>query len=187
LRKVNSISFGTFICSFFLLFLTSCKKIKDVAQLSVPLTSNEVEFTLPQILTAGTLEIGELSLPINVDSIIKANNAEFALKNIKSVTANTCTLTMLDGDANNNFSAIKDCAIKFKSNINTNEIDLANVANNPDGVAYSLNVPVNSSIDLVDYFKTNSFTYKIIATTRKATSKPVRCKALFKFTLKVGL
>lgn len=170
-----------------LLGASACKKIKEATQISIPLTTEEVAFTIPMIISVGTQEIASVTFPINIDSIIKANNVEFATKNIKSVNVNSCKLMLLDGDATDNFSALQDCAVRFTSNVNSGEVILAEITNNPDVASQELVIPVKSSLDLTSYFKTNSFSYRVTGTTRKTTSKPLQCKARLSFTMKVGL
>jgi hypothetical protein len=177
----------SFLCLSTVLLIQSCKKIKEAAQISIPLSTEQVEFTIPIIVATGTQTIADVNFPLNVDSIIKANDAEFATKNIKSVSINSCQLNLLDGDATDNFSALQDCSIKFSSNVNSTQVTLSEVTNNPDVEAQSLILPVNSSLDLAGYFKTNSFSYRVSATARKTTSKPLQCKATVRFTMKVGL
>ncbi|MBL7773810.1 MAG: hypothetical protein JNM95_13175 [Chitinophagaceae bacterium] len=167
--------------------LSSCSAIKKKLNVDIDMTSSNVEFTIPVITTVGTTDMGEQTIPVNIDSIIKANNAELAASNIKSVKLKSCTITLLDGDGQNNFAALQACSASFYSNTQTTPVQLASISDNPDVESYNLTLPVNASIDLKDYFGATSFTYHITGTSRKTTTKELHAKATIRYTLNVGL
>lgn len=183
----RNIFFSLSLLALLAIMHTSCNKIKEAAKVNLTLSSADVEFTIPQITAIGAATLGSADVYLNVDSIIKANDANLSSKYIRSVNIKSCTLTMVDGDANNNFSALESCKVDFSSNINTNLYTLAEITNNPDVEAYSLEIPVNSTIDLKDYFDATTFSYNLSGTARKTTTKDILCKATFKFSLEAGL
>lgn len=167
--------------------ISSCNKIKEAIKANVDLTSADIEFTIPQITAIGAANMGSKDVYLNVDSIIKANNAKLSASYIRSVNIKSCTITMIDGDANNNFSALESCKVDFSSNVNTNFITLAEITGNPDVEMYTLEIPVNTTIDLKDYFNATTFSYNLSGTARKITTKDILCHATVKFSLEAGL
>lgn len=166
---------------------TSCNKIKDAVKANIVLTSADVEFTIPQITATGQANLASKNVYLNVDSIIKANNTKLGAGYIKSVFIKSLTVTMIDGDANNNFSALQSCKLEFSTNANTNMYTLAEITNNPDTEAYTLEIPVNGGINLKDYFNATTFSYVLSGNARKTTSKDIQCKATIKYDLEAGL
>lgn len=185
--KATRILFATFMTGMTLFTMSSCKKVKQLANVDISLTAADINLTIPQINATGSSTLSEVNVPLNVDSIIKANNAEFAMKNIKSVKMKSCTITMLDGDAANNFSALESAEVLFASNAVPTLTTIATISGNPDVESYTITVPVNTSVDLKNYFNTSSYTYRLTGNARKTTSKPIQCKATIKYTLNVGL
>lgn len=165
---------------------SSCD-IKDKLNIDIDMSSTDVAFTIPIILQTGQVTVADQTVAVNIDSIIKANNAELAVNNIKSVKLKSCTITMQDGDAQNNFSALESCSASFSSNTNGATVVLANVTNNPDVEAYTLELPVNTTVDLKDYFNASTFTYSLSGNARKVTTKTLNCTATIRYTMNVGL
>jgi hypothetical protein len=74
------------------------------------------------------------------------------------------------------------------SNVKTDYLGIATLATNPDAAAQTLDLPVNTSLDLKNYFlSANQFTYRITGKARKTTSKELNCKVLVKYTIVAGL
>lgn len=167
--------------------LSSCSALKKKLNIDIDMTSSDVEFTIPIITATGNSDMGQQTISVNIDSIIKANNAELAVKNIKSVNLKSCTVTLTDGDGQNNLSALQSCSASFYSDTKADVVQLASITDNPDVEAYSITLPVNTSIDLKDYFGATSFTYHLTGTARKTTSKELHAKATIRYTLNVGL
>lgn len=170
-----------------ILLFSSCDKLKEVLNADINLNPQDIEFTIPIIAATGATTISDVNIQMNIDSIIKANNVKLSANNIKSVKLKSCTLTLLDGDSSNNFSALEAISMKFNSNLKTDYINIIDVTNNPDIEAQSLEIPINTTIDLKDYFNATSFSYSIGGIARKTTSKTIQCKAALKYSLNVGL
>jgi hypothetical protein len=185
MKKVLILS-AVFLATAGLIF-SSCNAIKKKLNIDIDMGSADVEFTIPVISAAGAVNLGQKTVYLNIDSIIKANNDELSMDNIKSVKMQSCTLTLTDGDAANNFSALESCSALFSSNTNNTPVKIASVQNNPDITAYTLVVPVDQNVDLKEYFKSTSFTYTVSGAARKATTKTLNCKANIRFTVNVGL
>lgn len=166
---------------------SACKKIKDAANIDLNLTYGQVTFTIPQITAAGASTLGESNVRFDIDSLIKKTNSALSMANIKSVKVTSCVVEILDGDVNNNFSALSSAKVSLSSNVNSTKTLVAEIASNPDVEAYSLTIPVNTTIELKDYFKATNFTYTIEGVARKTTSKPLSAKATIKYKLNAGL
>lgn len=168
--------------------LSSCDKIKSLAKVNFNLDNADGEFNVPALLAIGEVSLGTDDVYINLDSIIKAENGEVGSKNIKEVHVKSVQLTLTNGDAKNNFSALESCKMEIKSNVKTEFVTMASVTNNPDVEAFTLNMPVESSLELKDYFlNANVFSYRISGKTRKTTDKELNCKVLVKYTIVAGL
>jgi hypothetical protein len=168
--------------------ISSCNKIKELAKVNFNLDNADGEFTIPVIIAAGEATLGTDDIYMNLDSIIKAQNSKVGAGNIKEVKIKSCELTLTNGDSKNNFSALESCKLEIKSNVKADYIKMASVENNPDVASQSLNLPVESSLDLKDYFlSANQFTYRVSGKTRKTTDKELNCKVLVKYTIVAGL
>lgn len=167
---------------------SSCDKVKDLVKVNFNLENASGEFSVPALTAVGEVSLGTDDVYINLDSIIKAQNAEVNSKNIKEVRLTSCELVLQNGDAKNNFSALESCKLQLASNVKPEFITMASVENNPDVVAYTLVLPVDNSLDLKDYFlNATTFSYKVSGKTRKTTDKPLDCKIVVKYNIVAGL
>jgi hypothetical protein len=167
---------------------TSCDKVKDLTNVNINLDNADGILTLPVIPVAGTASLGAAEVSVNLDSMIKAQNSQVSADNIKEVHIKSCELVMLDGNSSNNFSALQSCSLKISSDQNTTPQTIAEVTDNPDTEAYSLNLPVNTGLELKGYFlNAKKFTYSVAGTARKATTKEIKCQVKVKYNLVIGL
>lgn len=168
--------------------ISSCSKVEDLAKINFNLSNGDAQFTIPVIPTAGTADLGTATIYINLDSIIKAQNSSLSVSNIKEVHITSCQLTLLNSDAGNNFSALESCSLQMASNTQPSFVTVGSVSGNPDVATDTLTLPLNSTLELKDYFlNANTFSYKLSGTARKATNKELNCKAVLKYSLLVGL
>lgn len=177
------------VFAFAIVAFAACTKIKDLVQITVPLKST-FAFDIPAIPVAGAFPAITIPTPqLHLDSIIKAQNSAASLDNIKEAHLTACTLTLAQFDTANNFSAIKDCTIQIASTANSTFQTIASVANNPDVASGTLNLNVNSSLDLKPYFEdtTGTISYRIQITTRKPTTTQLSTTAALKYNITVGL
>ncbi|MFT3824907.1 MAG: hypothetical protein QM731_13375 [Chitinophagaceae bacterium] len=176
-------TFGKLVAliSFVTLF-SACDKVKDALNLSITMEMANVEFTIPT-QQVGTQTLAEISVPFNVDSLIKAKASGFSVNSIRSAKIKSCTLTLLNGTEANNFAALSACTAAFSSNNITTPVILAQLTSNPDSYATTLNLPVNSDTELKDYLKASSFSYVISGTTRRAITTALQCKATITYEL----
>jgi hypothetical protein len=168
--------------------ISSCNKLEDLAQINFNLSNAEAQFTIPVISAIGTADLGTATIYINLDSIIKAQNSSLSVSNVKQVHITSCELTLLNGDASNNFSALESCSLQMASNNQPTFVTVGSITANPDTEAETLTMPLNSTLELKDYFlNANTFSYKLSGTARKTTAKELTCKAVLKYSLVVGL
>jgi len=167
-------------------FFVSCDKIKDAVKVDVAMQTADVNFTI-QPQAAGTQTLSEFVANLNIDSAIKANSSQFGINNIKSVKILSVKVNLLNGEGVNTFGALSDCKMEFSSSNKPAKVTLATLSNNPDAASSVLDLPVNSSLELKEYFSATSFNYTLSGTTRRATTQALNCKATIKFNVQVGL
>jgi len=167
--------------------LSSCNKLKDVAKVNIGLNSKQVDFTIPVIDKTGQMDLAAFDVYVNVDSIIQANNLSVTANNIQSVKITSCDIVMNDGDAQNNFAVLQSGKAELASNTKTDMLTVAELTDNPDVQAYTLSLPVNSNVNLKDYFNATTFSYKLSGFARRTTSKEIHCTATIHYNLVAGL
>ena len=131
----------------------------------------------PLIAIPGLSFIASFDVYMNVDSLIKANNASLAAEYITSVKFLSCVMKMEDGDGFNNFSSFQYCKVELASDNKPEFVTIGEINNNPDVEAYTLDFPVNQNVNLKDYFKATHFTYRLTGVVRKPTLKRINCSA----------
>lgn len=167
-------------------FFASCEKLKDAVKVNVPMQTADVSFTIaPQ--QAGTQTLSDFITNLNVDSVIKANNTQFGVSNIRSVRITSVRITVLNSDIQDHFGVLSDCKMDFSSNNKPTKVTLASLSNNPNANTSVLDLPVNSSLELKEYFSATAFNYTLSGTTRRAITKTLECRATVKFDVQVGL
>lgn len=171
----------------FAVCLSSCDKIKDLVKVNVPMQSADISFTIPAQPSAGTYTLAEFSASLNVDSLIKSENSSLGIENIQSVKITACTIALQNADTENHFGILSACRAELSTNNNSNLVTLAQVSNNPDTQSADLNLAVDSTLELKDYFSGTVFYYKISGTTRRPITKDLQAKATIKFDVQVGL
>ncbi len=177
-----------FLCTV-LAVLSSCDKVKELASVNFNMDSAEGEFTIPVLTTTGTVTFDADQVYINLDSLIKDQNAEVGVGNIKEVRIIECSLELLNGDEQNNFSVLESCKLALASNVNPSFITIAEIKDNPDEANNKLDLPVsNPELELKDYFmNANQFSYRVSGTCRKTTDKELQCRVHVKYRIKAGL
>lgn len=168
------------------LVFNSCNKLKELVSINLPLETAGISFTLPP-LEEGTASATDVDVYLNVDSLIKEEAPNMGVDNIKSVKIESCTITVLNATTEDHFGVLTDCSAAVASNVSPNWLTFAAVTGNPDTYATSLALPVKSDVELKDYFNATRFSYRISATSRRATTTELNCKATIKFKAEVSL
>ncbi len=176
---------GASLCAF---ALASCKKIKDAVKVNVALQMADISFTIPVIEHEGAVTLGEFDVYVNVDSIIKAKNSKLGAEHIKSVKIKSCTVQILDDTIypDDNFTVLQSCRAELSSNTKTAWETIAHT-DSPVETPHKLELPVNSSLELKDYFKGTWFSYRITGTAVRPTTHTIDCKATLQFDISAGL
>ena len=166
--------------------LFSCEKVKDAIKVNYSLTGAEATFYI-DAQPAGTQELSQFFVKLNIDSAIKANHSSFGVDNIKSAKIKSVVIEVLNGEGQNTLGALSACHLAFASDNKPTPLTLASLTNNPDVAATSLNIPVDGNQELKDYLRAKSFIYHVSGTTRRPTTKQLQCKAIVTYDLQLGL
>lgn len=165
--------------------ITSCKKSDTLVQVNVPLQMAQIAYTIP--INQSSIDT-TISVYCNVDSIIKANNTDsFNISNIKSVTV-TSANTILTGttDAADNFGNLSSLSVSISSTSDTAANIFAGLTNNPGTFATSLNIPVNTTVNLKNYFDATLFNFTFRSGLAAPTTIDLPAQATIQFTIVVG-
>ncbi|MFL5743069.1 MAG: hypothetical protein ACJ751_00275 [Niastella sp.] len=165
--------------------LHSCDKVKDAISINIPTQTVTADFYItPQ--QVGTQQVATFQYGINLDSLIKHENTSLGIGNIKSAKIKSVVLNLTNAGGPDNLGAFSACEVGLSSSAKPDYTVIAGIANNPDQNQVTLDIPVNN-IELKDYFSSTSFTYKLSATTRRATTTTLTGKATIKFDVTAGL
>jgi hypothetical protein len=182
MRKLFMLAVGTVMIG-----LVSCDKLKELAKINVGAQSQDVEFNIPVVSGAGEQNLAGANVYLNIDSIIKATNSSVGVNNIKSARVTAVSITVLEPDSANNFAVVEACKVLLSSDTKPEQVTIAEMNGNPDEYKTTVDIPLNSSVDLAEYVKGNSYSYTLWAKTRRGTTKEVKCKATISYDLTVGL
>lgn len=169
-----------------MLGLVSCEKVKDMIKFNVGVQSQNVGFNVPVIATAGERDLAAASIHLNIDSIIKAENKEVGVDNIKSAKVTEVTLEILNPDNDNNLAIVESAKVLLSSDTKTEQVVIAEMENNPDEYRTTVTIPAKD-VDLAEYLRSSNYSYTLWAKTRRGTTIELRCKATIKYDLQVGM
>jgi hypothetical protein len=167
--------------------LVSCDKVKDMIKFNVGVQSQNVDFAVPILTNAGEQTLASESVTVNIDSIIKTKNASAGVGNIKSAKVTEVILEVQDADGDNSLGIVESAKVMLSSDTKTEMVTIAELTGNPDEYKTAITIPANGDVDLADYLKANTYSYTLLVTTRRGTTKELHCKAIIKYDLVVGL
>lgn len=169
------------------LAFSACNKVNDAIQVNVPLKMAEVNFTI-QPAASGQHDLGTFSVYANVDSVIKAYNASLLVSSIRSVKIKSCTIAILDPAVHpdDNFTALSAARADLSSDAKPDWVTVAEVSAPPTDPSF-LTLPVNEQAELKDYFKGNTFSFRLSGNLQRAIMNEVRCRANITFNIEAGL
>lgn len=160
---------------------TSCEE--ELLKVNVPLRYYNTEFVLPTTTEAGPLS-DSLDVVTNIDSILNANKVN--KDKINSITLKELNLEMVGGDELVNFRLLQ--SVKAEMSVNGGPyVTLSQLDNNPDEEKFTLNMPVNTSLELKDYLTNSSFRFRLSGVTRGPVAHEVIIKAKLDFVLSAGV
>lgn len=188
MNSKKTTGFSLLLLTGFLLFqASSCGKIKDLVKFDVGIDNMTAEFIIPATGT-GDGSVSSANVYLNLDSLINASSNKVNSSNIKEVRLTSCQLTLIAPPSNQSFGDFSAAGLQMWSNKNSTPVTMAQVTNNPDVQANTITLPLNSNVDLKNYFvSANTFSFKLNWTARRALSQEMRCRVLLKYNLVVGL
>jgi hypothetical protein len=157
--------------------MQSCDKIKDKFFPGFEAEPSDLQIALPIIgSTTSASPIVSVTTYFNMDSIIKAETLNaFSIKNVESITVQELTLTIADGDNENNFGNLESIAVSLHSNVNTTPTMIASAPLIADQDVNELTLSPVASNNLRGYMTGSYLTYTISGKARKVTTKPLTC------------
>jgi hypothetical protein len=164
--------------------LHSCNKVKDAIRFNIPTQTVTADFSIAQ-LPVGTQQATVFQFGVNLDSLIKIQSSDLGLNNVKGAKIKSVSLALTNATQANNFAAFSACEVGLSSSSKPEYTIVAGQPSNPDQYATTIDIPVKD-LELKDYFNSTSFTYKLSATTRRATTITLTGKATIKFDVTVG-
>ena len=160
------------------LFMQSCSKLASNLQYDLTMQTGSVDIKIPPISdTSTSLAMGTITSAYSIDSFIKANTSnQLGASNISSAKMSSCTLTILNPTAANNFANFQNGTVSFYTNTNTTPFTAATITNNPDTYAESLSSTVDATTDLKSYLNGNQLTYSLNGKMRRQATDTITCR-----------
>jgi len=184
IKLIPYLAIATTLASDFM--LQSCTKLGNALRYNLALQSGSVTVAIPPMANNGsTASVDAGSNTINIDSFIKAHTAGLlGVANIQSVKLTSCTITVQNANAANNFANFESCNAAFSSNTEITPY-VINIADNPDVYATSLTMPVDTTAELKSYLIGNEFHYSVGGKLRRSTTDTLNCTIQFQFNVRV--
>ncbi|NLF41712.1 MAG: hypothetical protein GX587_03360 [Bacteroidales bacterium] len=157
----------------------SCDE-SNVVELDFDFNSADIIFEVAADQQTGTIELVETIVPTNLDSIFEANNAD--ISNIKSIYLKKCEFTILSPEAQT-FDILSDMTSSISA-VDLAEVTIASGFKSKIEKSCELNL---QNVNLADYLKKPSFTFKAVGVTTGPITEPIQMKASLKYKAKVGI
>ena len=158
------------------MMFSSCSKVAAAIAKATGISWTGVDMTVkvpPVTDTMAHSSISTGTFTYNLDSLIKSQtNNLLGLANIDTFEITSCTLTIENPDANNNFGDFESAQVSFTTSFNGDNVTVAQVDNNPATYAATLNIPINV-INLKSYVSplgATTFNYNVGGKLRSATT-----------------
>jgi len=157
----------------------SCDE-SNVVELEFDFNSADIIFEVQANPQTGTIELVETIVTTNLDSIFEANNA--SVDNIKSIYLKKCEFTILAPEAQT-FDILSDMTSSISAG-DMAEVTIASGFKTKTEKNSELNL---QNVNLADYLKKPSFTFKTVGVTTGPVTEPIQMKASLKYKAKVGV
>lgn len=148
----------------------------------IPVTLNLSENFTIEATPKGTFTVEE-EVETNIESTIETVGAE--LDDIKSIYIISLNVSIADPASGANFSAFDRVAISIVAD-GLDEIEVASKELNGEG-GESVDIDVNATLNLADYLKKETVTYKYSITTNTEIVDPIEVKMSSAATITVQL
>jgi len=165
--------------------LHSCDKVKDAISINVPTQTVNADFYIAA-QQQGAQAVVSLPVGLNLDSLIKIQNSSLGIGNIKSAKIKSISLAFSNTTATDHIGSFSACEVSLASSAKPDYTVIAGTTSIADANVASFDIPVKD-VDLKEYFNSTSFTYKLSATVRRATTTELKGKATIKFDIVAGL
>jgi hypothetical protein len=165
--------------------------LTDAVKVNVPLTASDLEFTIPTA-SAGS-DSATFTYSVNLDSLVAAQNSSLSTTNITSIKVDSVDIDIISGGSvGNDFDNITSASLDFTSDATPGTVTtIAPLFTVPNNSGSSLEVPVNSTINLDSYIAAGNvdthFTFKLHAVVGTDITTPIGCSATVHFTVLAGL
>lgn len=167
------------------LLQVGCSKVKSLVNVNIPIIMT-IPFTINPVSNAGAPETITNTVYANIDSLIKAKSSSLSASNIKSIVIDSVTITVNSNTQfpQDNFTALQSISESFSSNSNATPVEIGSVStpSNP----YFVNIPINASINLTDYFNATTFIFTTNYQMIRPTTQAVNCTGSIYLMMKVG-
>lgn len=174
--KKHSLIVLSFCCLF--AAFTSCKQIVNAIFSGADITVPDITIAVPAVpfVFPQEVQLGSFTQRFNLDSAIRANTAgTFGVGVVSSIKIKTVTITLVNGDDNNNLSNFESTRVTLSSSSVSTPTNLINF-NFPAVNSNSLTVTPTDSPELLPYLKGLDLTYQVFGKSRKTTSKALTMK-----------
>jgi hypothetical protein len=154
---------------------SSCKDVVDNifpgTDIAVPPITISIPAFPPLAVALGELPMGNFSQRLNLDSAVRANTGgAFGAEAVSSIKMKDVTITITDGDADNNLSNFESARVLLTSNSQSNAVELFSLSF-PTANTYTLTHTPTNPPELLPHIKGGELTYQIFGKARKSTSK----------------
>ena len=165
---------------------SSCKKLEEATNQNISLTSAEITLSIASKGTSATaVELSSTTSASELDALIKKEAPSFGLKNVKSLKIKTLTATITAGsNATNSFSNLQDISAVISGAGNP---FTASYTGTPSAGSTTLNLTVDSSVDLKDLISSSSITYTLKGKINTAITNNLTVKLKATYDVVVGL
>jgi hypothetical protein len=168
--------------------MQSCSEAAKKIHYDLPLQPGALEVTIPPTNDTTNVKnnLAANSVHVNIDSFIRAKTGgRLGIDNITSVRILSVRLTLVNGNAANNFANFQSAFASFSSTSNMTPYSVT-IPNNPDLAAYFLELPVDPNKDMRSYMTGDVFYYSVGGKLRRPVTQEVKCKIEFQFNIAVN-
>lgn len=180
---MKKVLFAASLASAVVFGFSSCEKIKDKLFPNFDTDGGTVVLSVP--VMSNTTNEGvwdQATINFNLDSVIKKyTNNQFSISNANSIKIKTVTLTVLDGNQQNNISNFESVKLAVSSNSNSTP------ANVISATLQDINQPAvinGNDVELKSYLTGSQITYKLSGKMRRATTQKLTTQVDIEYSVK---
>ncbi len=176
MKKDTRLSVFAAICC--IMIFNSCGKVANQLAQAITWQGIDVTVTIPAVPdTTYHSSMGTGTFVYNLDSFVKSKTGSIlGMSNIDTFRFTTCTLTIQNPDAANNFANFQQAMAQFNTSTNPVTVNLGSIVNNPATYSATLSLPINNTSNLRSYLPTTgpvTINYTYAGKLRTATRVPL--------------